>query len=229
MANSTAGRHKHPSFVNPASWCAVRAPGSRTELEFLLEFPAPRVVDKRRSDGRGHQNLAQTAVVALHALWAEHQLITKPGGADSYCTVNLRTPKHKMPSILQLLAAGVVAVVGWAYLSKASQPRGQPAKVENDEEALDSLLREFEEYYKHSKQIPETKQESFTPLDKLNAKAASQIYSPLNRGEIRLIKLHPGTGGDPLICSVFPAQHSSTPSYIALSYVCTCHHGASLL
>ena len=85
---------------------------------------------------------------------------------------------------------------------------------------MDSLVRKFEEYYQNFKQLPETKNESYTPLEKLNDIAASQIYSPLNNGEIRLIKLHPGTGNAPLICSAFPVQHSSAPSYIALSYVC---------
>src|SRR5205809_7993499 len=107
-----------------------------------------------------------------------------------------------MSALWSLLIAGVVAVICFIVFPIAFQSHRLPAQVKHQpcddaEDELSVIIRKFVEYYQQFKQPPASSEEPFTPLERLNAKAASLIYSPLKDTEIRLIKLHPGTANEP--------------------------------
>src|SRR5450432_1037922 len=56
-------------------------------------------------------------------------------------------------------------------------------------------------------------------LEELNRAASKQIYSPLERGSIRLVILHAGSRSDDIQCVLMKTSFSQSPPYDALSYV----------
>ncbi|KAK5658307.1 hypothetical protein OQA88_2282 [Cercophora sp. LCS_1] len=99
---------------------------------------------------------------------------------------------------------------------------GADSAGEHDEKAikeLNEVVAKLIHYYQKFETPPPIVEEPYTPLELLNAKSASSIYSPLKHDEIRLIQLRPGNYGEPLMCSTFNVLRQSAPPYTALSYV----------
>jgi hypothetical protein len=145
-----------------------------------------------------------------------------------------------MWTVLSLIS-GIIAIFLLSVIIPLTRPRirrplGQADHVgeydnsgnEQAIEELDKIASKLVRYYQEFKISPTSIEPLYTPLELLNAKSASLIYSRLKHDEIRLIELRPGYDDEPLICSAFNVRRSSAPPYSALSYVCKCSHPSVL-
>jgi hypothetical protein len=115
--------------------------------------------------------------------------------------------------------AGNVAAHWRAWSRNTSPETAQGQQVLR----LDQILKALEARYSTDPDPPApARNNPFTPLDVLNAEAASAIYSTaqLSDGEIRLVTLRPGSEAEPLRCDLDVVGLSAATSYTALSYVC---------
>jgi len=59
-----------------------------------------------------------------------------------------------------------------------------------------------------------------TPLEKLNTSSVDAVYISINDEELRLVRIHAGSGEAPITCSLTIVSQDEKSNYEALSYVC---------